>query len=736
MGAADRMLEDEYSLPFIPETRPRNLTGFGRQRGENSATIVRKVLIVDDNEVNRYLLKAFVSKLGHRWSLAASGEEALQRFAEDAPDIVLMDVLMPGMSGLDATRRIRRLAGNRWIPIILISALVADEDLSAGLEAGAEDYLYKPIKFPYFKAKFERLLRTLNERRMLDAARERLKITASVFDSTADGVVITDANQRIIDVNPSFCAMTGYTPGELIGQTPAILNSGLTPPAVFDDMYASLDRRGVWSGELINRNKLGAIYPERLTITLVRNPHGQPSHYVGVVSNIDNLRNDVLTGLPSQHVLTDRLLQAMNHATASKCKVALLSVGIDRMKELNTTFGQSAGDQLIRAVADRLREMVPATDTLVRHEGDTFAIVLGGLTDDLFMTSVARAHARLSSRPYPIGSDQIHVSVSIGIAVFPDDHLGCAELLAQATQALHTAKRLGGNRIEYFRPVMQQAVAERVRLAEDLRQSLITGTGLHLVFQPILSLPDGSPLKAEVLVRWRHPEKGLISPASFIPIAERTGLIMDIGDWVFEQSLSTLTQVRAIAPSFQMSVNVSPAQFLGDAELIERFRARLDAYGLPASAIVLELTEGVLIDDKERALAQLEACHAAGFEIAIDDFGTGYSSLSYLSQFRANYLKIDQSFVRPIAAGNREWALCETIVRMGASLGLRVIAEGIETLDQQVLLAGTSCDALQGYLFAQPMDEAALLQFVSSPAAAWTSPHAPASDTEHQGLPS
>lgn len=663
---------------------------------------MNKILVVDDVDHLRQRLCIHLRRFDCELFQAASGEEAVEVFQSQQPDMVLMDVCMPGMGGLEATRRIKALAGDKWVPVILISGKTEDDDVSEGLNAGADDYLYKPIRPVLFKAKISALLRSLNlslEREML---LNRLRIGASVFESTQNGVMITDAGNNIIDVNPAFSDITGYSRDQVLGHNPRFLASGMTPLAVYQDMWQALQQRDFWCGNMFNRRKNGQVHQESISISVIRGENNPVTlHHVGVISRFNAQRDDSVTGLPNRQLLIQKLHDMILEARYSETSGALVLVGLDRFKDINAALGFATGDLLLRETGQRLRQCLGPDDALFRIGGDEFAIVLTRLQHEERASELADAILQATAAPYLLAGQTVHSTVSIGITLCPEDGNEAENLLRDADMAMRAAKQQGGHRLEFVQPDRLQAVKAHRHLVDDLRRA-IAEEQFSLVFQPIWQLQTGRLQKAEALIRWNHPQHGLISPAAFIGAAERSGLILEIGDWVWRQGLAALQRLHQCCGDFQLSINMSPQQLLSPEFDIQRHVEHLHTAELPGSAIVLEFTENLLMDKHSAVMHRLAEFRQAGIHLAIDDFGTGYSSLAYLDQFDFQFLKIDQSFVRASVLDHRKRALCQAIIAMGHTLGLPVIAEGIETDAQRGFLTEQGCDFGQGYLLARP----------------------------------
>lgn len=529
-----------------------------------------------------------------------------------------------------------------------------------------------------------------------------LRVSASVFDSTRDAVVISDPDGKATDVNPAFTALTGYARDEVAGRTLEMLGAGLTPPEVFDELRESLARHAFWRGELSSRTKDGRVISQAVAITGVPDDEGRISHFVTVISGLDNARDDFVTGLPSRQVLDDRLAQSLERGRSNRSAVALLVVGLDGFRDVNETMGHRVGDTVLKQAAARLSDTVPDDQTVARVGGDEFAIIVTDDADPGRLDELAARCLRALSEPFPASARPLHLTASIGIAIFPEDSQSASELLSHANQALRVAKEQGRGVARYFTASMQADAMERASLADELRTALVEGQ-LHVVYQPVVDLGTRRTVKVEALVRWTHPVRGPIAPTTFIPVAEKSGLIRAIGDFVFTEAVTWLADARRIAPGLALGFNMSPAEAQEEGARHAERLALLSAAQVPGSALIVEITEGLLLMQTDATRANLGRYRAAGVQFAIDDFGTGYSSLSYLQQLDVDFVKIDRAFVSGLTSESSNRALCEAIVAMSHSLGLAVIAEGIETEGQRSALAEMGCDFGQGYLFARPL---------------------------------
>jgi diguanylate cyclase (GGDEF)-like protein/PAS domain S-box-containing protein len=546
------------------------------------------------------------------------------------------------------------------------------------------------------------------------AGEESLRLAASVYAASNEGILITDAENRIMAINPAFTQITGYDVEEVIGKNPGIFKSGRHDEAFYQAMWNDINTTGHWQGEIWDRRKNGEVYPQWLTINTIFNEDGTVQRRVAMFTDVTQKREteqliwrqanfDFLTELPNRQMFYDRLDQDIKKAHRAGRPLALMFLDLDRFKEVNDTLGHDMGDAMLKDAAQRLSSCVRETDTVARLGGDEFTVILSELDDPSSVDRVAREILRKLTEPFQLGEEVVYVSASIGITLYPDDATAIETLLKNADQAMYAAKNLGRNRYSYFTPSMQQAVQTRMQIANDLRGAL-AGHQFWIAYQPIVELATGAIHKAEALLRWQHPTQGLINPAAFIPVAEDTGLIIDIGDWVFREAAQQAQHWRAsLHPAFQISVNKSPVQFHNESQTHLAWYDYLRQLGLSGQSITVEITEGLLLDASTLVTDQLLEFRDAGIQVAIDDFGTGYSALSYLKKFDIDFLKIDQSFTRNLASGSDDMALCEAIIVMAHKLDMQVIAEGVETEEQKNLLATAGCDYAQGFLFSKPV---------------------------------
>lgn len=525
-----------------------------------------------------------------------------------------------------------------------------------------------------------------------------LRLSASVYSATHDAILILAPDERITDVNAAFTETFGYPRDEVLGEPVSSLGADLGQELAFAELRQALERSGYWRGELLMRSRAGQVSLETVTVSVVLDERGHPTHMVAVISTGSELREDFVTGLPSRSLLDDRLEQAHRAVTATESTIAVLAIGLDGFKEINTVYGHHVGDLLLREVAERLQQHLEAADSLFRVRGDEFNFVHPDGDDPAELDALCARILRDFERPFTIGDIPLHVTAGIGVAVYPTDTQEPRELPELALDAMGIAKGRGRARLVYYQPQMQVHAGERIQFAEDLRAAIEQG-GITAHFQPIVSLQDGSVLKAEALARWQHPVRGPVSPGLFIPTIERLGLTRELGEQMLDQSLRFASTMRQTLPGFQVSVNMSTDELHLTSEAHEaRIRSVAD-HGLPPASLVIEITESLLLTTDATSERNLTLYRDAGITFAIDDFGTGYSSLAYLQELEVDWLKIDQAFTQRLAPGNDTFVLVQAIVVMAHQLGLGVIVEGVETPEQRDLAREAGCDYVQGFLY-------------------------------------
>lgn len=558
----------------------------------------------------------------------------------------------------------------------------------------------------------------------IKANEERLGQAAAVFESTREGVMVTDSRRRITMVNRAFTDITGFTNQDVIGNSPGILSSGRHNADFYREMWANIATTDHWQGEIWNRRKCGEVYPELLSISTVRDGNGEISHYVGVFADISKLKasemeleflahHDPLTKLPNRMLFLSRLQHNIEKARRQANKMAVLMLDLDRFKDVNDSFGHLAGDDLLQMVAERLTTRLRTSDTICRLGGDEFVVLLEEVNQPEMVAHVATQIISALNQTWQLPSGhEVRIGVSVGIAMFPEHGGSPDELIQQADTALYQAKNEGRNRFKYFSEDLTRAARERIDIEIRLRQAIEQGE-LRVYFQPQICIDNGAVVGAEALVRWQTASGELIPPLRFIPIAEETGLITSIGNWVLRETCRNGQRWRKAGfPPLRLAVNLSPQQFL-HSDISDVVAKVLEETGFPAECLELELTESALMKREKEAIEILHKLHGLGVHLAIDDFGTGYSSLAYLKLFPLDVLKIDKSFIEDIPKHTDDMEITATIIAMAKTLRMRVVAEGVETAEQLAFLKSRQCDLYQGYLTSKPLPIAEFEKFLT-----------------------
>lgn len=559
------------------------------------------------------------------------------------------------------------------------------------------------------QGKVQRFIGSSKNLSLQQTLNEQVQFGRLVFDNSGEGILIADHNRIIKAVNSAYCFISGYEQDDVIGLEARFLMKENPLDEKQTQIYQSIQRDGYWRGETWYQHKSGHSIAVDIMINTQKNEKGDIENYIILFSDITDKKQtqeliwqqahyDNLTQLLNRHSFT----QYTQNLIQKELPFALLFIDLDNFKQVNDTQGHNVGDALLVQAAKRIKQCVRESDIVARFGGDEFTVLLLGIKNVLSIKRICGDITKRLSEAFILGQDKAYVSASIGIAQFPWDSKNLEDLYKYADQAMYEAKHLGRNRFSFFTHELQQKASERQRISLDLRQALERNQ-FQVHYQPIIDLHTHDVTKAEALIRWYHPNNGIISPADFIPIAEESGLIVEIGNWVFKQAaMQTKLWRKTIHPEFQISINKSPVQFYGNQDDIQQSWGQfLQIINLPGNSISVEITEGLLLDSIPIVKEKLSDFHRSGIQVSLDDFGTGYSALSYLKKFDIDFIKIDMSFIRNIVKDEYDLILCETIISMAHKLGMKVIAEGIETEQQKQLLVEAGCDYGQGYLFSK-----------------------------------
>ncbi len=547
-----------------------------------------------------------------------------------------------------------------------------------------------------------------------------------VFQNALEGIVITDSDGRIVTVNPAFTAITGYEEHEVVGQNPRVLKSDKHPDDFYREMWRTIRDKGRWSGEIWNRRKNGEPYPELLSISAIMEENGEVGYYVSMFHDLTDMKrqeeelqyqhnHDALTGLPNRALLLDRLSVAMNHAARNGDRVAVLYIDLDNFKNVNDAMGHAMGDSLLQQAAVRFKQTLHEEDTVARLSGDEFVVLLEGRFDEHYAVDMVNQLLATLEPPFLLGGEEAYITASVGMTFYPEDGSTPETLIKNADMAMFGAKDLGKNSYHVFTREMDDRVNRRMQLERDMRQGLKRDEFM-VYYQPKVDLANSKIVGMEALVRWVRLDGTVVSPVDFIPLAEENGLIIDIGARVLDKACAFLRILDEGAyPGLNVAVNLSPEQFRQD-DLVDMVRRTLSIHKLPPNRLDLEITESTIMRDIDATVYKLNQLVDMGIRVSIDDFGTGYSSMYYLKKFPIDTLKIDQSFVRDICEDPNDANIVQTITVMADNLGMKVVAEGVETEEQRELLTSFGCQQVQGFLYSPPLPapgfEEYLLKFV------------------------
>jgi diguanylate cyclase (GGDEF)-like protein/PAS domain S-box-containing protein len=548
-----------------------------------------------------------------------------------------------------------------------------------------------------------------------------------IFEQSSEAVLICDSANRITAVNAAFTQLTGYSRDDVLGQDPKILASGRIPPELYPAMWEALKRDDYWEGEIWDRRKDGSIFPKWLIISVLRNSSGEVEHFIASFTDISERKeaadrllhlayHDPLTHLPNRLAFDSQLELTIRSCERDNRQVAVMLIDLDRFKTVNDTLGHHVGDELLKSVAVRLRECVRASDIVARLGGDEFVVVLPDIESALTAASVAGKVQRFLADSHAVGEHQLYATPSIGISIFPSDGRDSDTLLRNADVAMYHAKNAGRNNYQFYAARMNEAASERLQMENALRLAVSNispyASQFSLHFQPQMQVDSGRIVGLEALARWQHPTLGNVPPARFIPLAEDTGLIQPLGDWVFWESCRHVRMFKDLGlPAVRVAVNIS-AQQLRHENLPLMVRGALACYDLSPTDLELEITESTAMQNPEITMSILNQLSDMGIALAIDDFGTGYSSLAYLKHLPIQRLKLDQSFVKDIESDLSDAAICSATIALGHNLGLELVAEGVETQAQRDFLTKLGCDVLQGYLYSRPLPASEIIDYL------------------------
>ena len=552
----------------------------------------------------------------------------------------------------------------------------------------------------------------------------QMKMMAGVFNNAIEGVSITDKEGKIIKVNPAFSQITGYSEKEAIGQNPRILKSDVHPKEFYENMWASLEKRGEWCGEIWNRRKNGQVYPEWLSIKSITDINNQVTHHVAVFHDITDHKNsidkiqflssyDVLTNLPNKANFESYLENSISETGKGKSKHAIVNIDLDDFMMINDSLGHAKGDAVIKAVAERLSSSVRGMDLISRVGGDEFLILYKNIKEVNDLEMMAKRLLQVFKKPFRIGTDDVHITASMGIAIYPFNGMSASELIKNSDIAMYKAKEKGKSKYHFFTSELGKAITESINIENNLRTALEEKRYV-LHYQPKVDTRTSQITGAEALIRMAGNDGSLISPGKFIPVLENSEMIYDVGYWVLETAVATLKQWHSsFTKQLSISVNLSARQFQHE-NLVEKTSRILNKYDLPAENLVLEITETTIMSNLDRAVRVMNDFSKRGFSLSIDDFGMGYSSLGYLKEFPVNEIKIDRSFISNLPENHTDAAIVKTIISLAENLNFNLVAEGVETEEQKFFLENNGCEYMQGFLFGKPVDNKEFQQLLTN----------------------
>ncbi len=665
----------------------------------------RNLLLVDDERNIQTAMRRALKPDGYNIYCATSGADALKVLEKHKINVIISDQRMPEMTGSELFKKV-----SHRFPETIRIVLSGYADFSAVTDAINQGSISKFLTKPWDDS----LLRwhVLEAFQRYEMSWHNRQLT-EIFNSTMEGIMITDNAGVIQSTNPAFLAITGYSEQDVVGRTPRLLRSDKEDPECHQQMWQNLKSKGHWQGEVWNRRKNGEDYPQWMTISTLPSEYGEKSQYVALFIDITKQKereacieyqayHDALTALPNRRLFHDRLECALAQVERSGESLAVLFLDLDRFKNINDSLGHDVGDLLLQAVAKRLKESVRNEDTVARLGGDEFTVLLSRVVKRQEVEKVVGKLITAFRQPFEIDGHTLHISSSIGAALFPCDGETPELLMKNADSAMYRAKEAGRNNYCFYSQNMNSRSENQLALENDLHEALARDE-LIPFYQLQRNAQSGDVSGFEALLRWNHPKRGIVMPGEFIALAEESGLIVSIGAWVLEEACrQAKLWVDAGQSDFTVAVNLSARQFQ-QPDLAKQVADILEKTGLPAKHLELEITENLLLQHSDQNSAVLQELHELGICLALDDFGTGYSSLSYLKKFPFDRLKIDQSFVRDLPGSHEDAALVDAIITLGHTLGLEVIAEGVESKAQLTFLRDHGCDLVQGYLLSKPL---------------------------------
>ncbi|KAF0216072.1 MAG: response regulator [Geobacteraceae bacterium] len=680
----------------------------------DSGTFVPAILYAEDDRVTRDVVTLLLHNKFPDVTVyqAENGQQGLELFKTHGPDIVLTDMRMPIMDGIRMAKEIKKL--NKDTRIIVATADTDTNRILETIDIGIDHYVLKPINQAKLFSVIELCINSIHLEKQLRKQGDFIRKLSHAVEQSPVSIIITDTSGKIEYVNPGFTRLTGYTPAEAVGEKPGILKSEEIPPEEYNTLWETINSGGAWRGEFRNRTKNGELYWASASVFPITDEEGKITHFIAFQEDITGKKQteetikqmayyDSLTGLPNRQLFNELLHHAMAQAHRHNRLLAVLFLDLDRFKVINDTLGHPVGDQLLQAAAQRLKQCCRRErDTVARRGGDEFIILLPELEDVQDAVRVAQKIIDAFSQLFVLPDHEVFISTCIGISIFPHDGIISETLIKHADMAMYRAKEHGRNRYHLYAPSMDAQAFERLALENSLRKALQQDEFL-LYYQPKVNIKTGLIVANEALVRWCHPEFGLVPPTQFIPIAEETGLIVPLGEWVLRTACArNKAWQEAGYPPMRVAVNFSPRQFqqLNLADMVEKV---LHETHLEPRWLELEVTENIMLLNEENTIFTLRRLSDLGIHVSIDDFGTGYSSLAHIKRLPIHTLKIDRSFISDINSNQDDEAIATAVITLAKSLKLNVIAEGVETEAQLQLLASLNCAEMQGFLFSKPL---------------------------------